>query len=105
MTLLTFAFGGFAGISPSLGVDYFGGENIGTVISMLSIAVLASSFLSPAVTNIWASANGNLTLNNYFGCAFLLFIGFVLSRLNRLPIAMNKKIFDRKSYCDNKDIE
>jgi len=85
VTLLTFAFGGFAGISPSLGVDYFGGENVGTVISMLSIAVLTSSFLSPVITNMLASDNGSLTIYNYFGCAILLSVGFVLSRINRLP--------------------
>ena len=44
--ILSFAFGGFAGITPMLAVDYYGSKYIGTVISMLSVAVLISSFAS-----------------------------------------------------------
>ncbi len=81
--LLTCAFGGFAGITPSLGVDYFGGENIGTSISMLSVAILVSSFVSPAIVGALATPEGDLTFWNFMICAILALAGLVVARLNR----------------------
>lgn len=81
--LLTCAFGGFAGITPSLGTYYFGGENVGTIISMLSVAILISSFASPAIVGTLATPEGELTIWNFLICAALALMGLGVARLNR----------------------
>lgn len=81
--ILSFAFGGFAGITPLLAVDYYGGKYIGTVISMLSVAVLISSFASPVVVGMFADSEGNLTTWNFIICAILALAGLAVARLNR----------------------
>lgn len=88
VVLLTFAFGGFAGITPSLGVEYFGSENVGTVISMLSVAILISSFASPAIVSALATPQGDLTIWNFVICAILALAGLVVCRLNRSDRSM-----------------
>ena len=81
--ILSFAFGGFAGITPLLAVDYYGGKYIGTVISMLSVAVLITSFASPAVVGMFADSEGNLTTWNFIICAVLSLAGLVVARINK----------------------
>jgi OFA family oxalate/formate antiporter-like MFS transporter len=81
--ILSFAFGGFAGITPMLAVDYYGSKYIGTVISMLSVAVLISSFASPVIVDMFSAPEGNLTTWNFIICAVLALAGLVVARISR----------------------
>ncbi len=82
--LLTCAYGGIAGITPMLAVDYFGSENSGTSFGMLMIAVLFSSLLSPVVISAIATLDGKLTVWNFIVAAILSIVGLAVIRINRL---------------------
>jgi len=81
--LLTTAYGGTAGITPVLAVDYYGSENTGTTFGMLMIAVLISSLGSSAVIRAIASPEGDLTLWNFILPGILAAIAAVVAHFNR----------------------
>lgn len=81
--LLTCAYGGTAGISPMLAVDYYGSENTGTSFGMLMIAVLISSLLSPVIIGAIATPEGELTVWNFLIAAAFAVVGLIIARLNR----------------------
>ncbi len=82
--LLTCAYGGIAGITPMLAVDYFGSENSGTSFGMLMIAVLFSGLLSPVIISAIATPEGKLTVWNFIVAAILSIVGLVVIRINRV---------------------
>lgn len=81
--LLTAAYGGAAGITPVLAIDYFGNKNTGTTFGMLMIAVLISSLGSSAVIHTVASPNGDLTIWNFILPGILAAIAIIIMRINR----------------------
>lgn len=83
VVLLTMAYGGTAGITPVLAVDYYGGENTGTTLGMLMVAVLASSLGSSAVIHAIATPEGELTLWNFIFPAILAAVAIGIARWNR----------------------
>jgi OFA family oxalate/formate antiporter-like MFS transporter len=78
--LLTCAYGGTAGISPMLAVDYYGSENTGTSFGMLMIAVLISSLLSPVIIGAIATPEGELTVWNFLIAAAFAVVGLIIAR-------------------------
>lgn len=81
--LLTAAYGGTAGITPVLAVDYYGSENTGTTFGMLMVAVLISSLGSSAVIRAVAGPDGNLSVWNFILPGILAAIAALVARFNR----------------------
>lgn len=82
VTLLTCAYGGTAGITPVLAIDYYGNENTGTSFGMLMVAVLVSSLFSSVIINAFATPEGHLTLWNFIVPAIIACAGIVIARIN-----------------------
>ena len=81
---IALAYGGCAGITPVLTVDYFGTKNIGAIFGLMMIAIMLSGLISPIIANA-VSFNGTPSEWTFIIPAIACVVGLIVASVLKDP--------------------